>query len=149
MSGHTEPQALDALNWAESAPTEAASGRTRVLSEAGLAGGTLRPLSRASYPSVSSERKPRIGKHGIVALRVMRAAQIRAIEIRRSAKKVQVLCELQADPHVPGRIRKRRAVAEREVGEVLDEAGAVRTADVTVVEGADTGGRAKTLLPDP
>src|ERR1700687_2242977 len=76
----------------------------------------------------------------------MRAAQIRAIEMRRPAKEVQVLCELQADPHVPGRIRKRRAVAEREVGEVLDKAAAVRTADETVIEGADAGGRAKDVI---
>src|SRR5580692_6726452 len=108
--------------------------------------GTLRPLSRASYPGVSSEHDPRIGEHGIVARRVVRATQIRAVEIRRAAEEVQVLGELQADPHVPGRIRKRRALAEREVGEVLDEAGAVRTADEAVVEGADTGGRAKNVV---
>src|SRR5580704_12324226 len=108
--------------------------------------GTLRPLSRASYPSVSSERDPRIGEHGIVARRVVRATQIRAVEIRRAAEEVQVLCELQADPHIPGRIRKRRALAEREVGEILDKAAAVRTADETVIEGADTGGRAKNVV---
>jgi len=76
----------------------------------------------------------------------MRAAQVRAIEIRRAAIEVQVFCELQADPHVPGRIRKRRAVAEREVCEVLDKAAAVRTADKAVVEGADAGGRAEDVV---
>src|SRR5580693_3180255 len=93
---------LGRLNWAGSAPTEAALGSTRVLPKRALPRGAPRPLSRASYPSVSSERDPRIGEHGVVARRVVRAAQIRAVEIGRAAIEVQVLCELQAEPHVPG-----------------------------------------------
>src|SRR5271166_2358019 len=97
------------------------------------------PSNRARY---ASEREPRISEHGVVTLGIMRAAQKRAVKIRRAAIEVQILRELQAEPHVPGGIRERRAVTEGEVGEVEDEAIAVGTADVTVVGPADAGRRA-------
>src|SRR5271170_6242402 len=102
-----------------------------------------RPFSSSRGPS---ERKPRVGENGVVALRVMGAPDIRAVEIGRAAVEVQVLRELQAEPHIPGGIRKRRAVAERDVGEVLDQPVAVRTADVAVVELADAGWGAKDVV---
>ena len=72
--------------------------------------GSLLVLAASNW----SERKPRIGEHGIVALRVVRAAQIRAVEIVRAAVDAQVVGELKAEPHVHCRVRERRwrAVAE-------------------------------------
>ena len=62
-----------------------------------------------------SEREPRIGEDGIVEdLRVMRAAEVRPVEIVRPAVEAEVLGELDAEADVPGRVGERRGSAVTE-----------------------------------
>ena len=93
----------------------------------------------------SSERKPTHRRTRNCCRRVVGAPEVRAVEIRRAAIQVEVLCELQADPGVPGLVGKARR-GERKVGEILDQAAAVRAADIAVVEGAEAGRRAKDVV---
>ncbi len=76
----------------------------------------------------------------------MRPAQVRAVEIVRASEEVQILGELDAETGVPGRIWKGAAVAEGDVGEIEDQAVAIRAADIAVVERADAGRDAKSVV---
>jgi len=62
---------------------------------------------------------------------------------------MQILGKLQAETHVPFRIEKRSAVAEGDVGEIEDQAVAVRAAGETVVERAKVDGDAGRIGPGP
>ena len=67
----------------------------------------------------------------------MRAAQIQTVEIVRASIEMQIFGELKAETHVPFRIEEGGAFAERDTGEVEDQAVPVRAADRTVVERAE------------
>src|ERR1700687_1226278 len=92
-----------------------------------------------------SEREPRIGEDRVVAGRVVRAAQVRTVEIIPAAEEMQIFGELQTEAHVPFRVQKGRAFAERNVGEVEDQTVAVRAAGEAVVECAEVDRRAKRI----
>ena len=64
----------------------------------------------------------------------MSASEKRTVEIVRSAEKMQILRELQAQPHIPFWIGKRRPIAERGIAEVENETVAIRAADEAVIE---------------
>ncbi len=98
-------------------------------------------LETAFPPCPCSERNPRIGEDRIVALCVMRAAEIRPVEIVGSAVEVQILRELDAEADVRGRVGERRAVTEGDVGEVEDQAIAERTGFIAVGNAPSPSGK--------
>ena len=64
----------------------------------------------------------------------MSAPEKRTVEIVRSPEKMQILGELQAQPHIPFWIGKRRPIAERGIGEVENETVAIWAAAEAVIE---------------
>src|SRR5271165_357745 len=95
-------------------------------------------LGRGSRGAGASKRQPGIGEDRVVARGVMRAAEKRAVEIVRAAVEMQILGELNADARIPGRVAvgTRRAVSERDIGEVEDQPVALGAGSEAVLERA-------------